>query len=209
LTCSPNSPQPETPQVTCFPSSAGIDAGGAGDHPGENMVGSAGRAADPGDAARIGFELRHQLLHGADRRVRRHGHDFEFAGEARNPDRFGELGRRFVRGQRAEHHHAGNDHGIALPATLREETREADRAAAARHVLHADLANDAFVPKRQLHGARGLVPAAAGPRRHEKIKARHAFRRSGDRAQCARHERADQDVSTRVQGFAFRSGWGA
>ena len=85
-----------------------IDARRLGDQSNEYVIGAAGRAAAPGDAAGIGFEGFDQVAHVLVRRVCRHDDDLVLAGEAGERRHHGEIDRRVLQIDGADHHHAAD-----------------------------------------------------------------------------------------------------
>ena len=74
---------------------------------------------------------------------------------------------RLVGDDGADHDHAGDHQRIALAVPLVDELRQADRAAGAADVGDLRAGDQLLAAQHLLHGARRLVPAAAGRRRHE------------------------------------------
>src|SRR3546814_5241345 len=59
----------------------GLDADLFGDQPDQDVVGTAGRTAGPGDGPRVSLELRDQVVERLDLRGRRHDNDLVLAGQ--------------------------------------------------------------------------------------------------------------------------------
>src|SRR3546814_1020325 len=91
------------PYTTLFRS---LDADLFGDQPDQDVVGTAGRTAGPGDGPRVSLELRDQVVERLDLRGRRHDNDLVLAGQT--GDRGGLFQRhgRLVGQDRAEHDEA-------------------------------------------------------------------------------------------------------
>jgi hypothetical protein len=132
------------------------------DQPGQDVVGAAGGAAAPRHRGRIGLQLLDQLAKVLD--VGRLGNDdhFIFAGQAR--DRCGLLqGHRGLVGQDRAHHDQAVDHQrLAITLLAIRQLGKADRPSGAGDILHRHRLGDAGALHHLLHGAGGLVPAAAG-----------------------------------------------
>ncbi len=133
-----------------------------------DVIDAAGRAARPGDLRGIGLHGRRQVLGVLDRAVGGHHQGFVFGRQARDRGGLVEGDRGFVGEQRA-HHHVAHDHElVAVALAAIDELRDADRAAGAGDVGDLGALGDAGLGQGLLHGARGLVPAAAGRcRRHD------------------------------------------
>ncbi len=96
------------------------------------------------------------------------------AGQARDRGDVLERHRRLVGEDGADHDIAADDQGVRIAGRLAGELRKADGAAGARHVLHLDVAGNAFLLHHRLHRAGRLVPAAAGSgRRHDGVVGRN------------------------------------
>ena len=125
------------------------------------MVGAAGRAACPGDCARIFLQGFDEVGHRLDVRCSRHDDRFIFAGEASDRRHVLKGDRGFVGEDRADHDVAADDQGVRIALLLACELGEADGAAGTRNVLNLNVAGDAFLLHDGLQRACRLVPATA------------------------------------------------
>ena len=109
---------------------------------------------------------------------RRHDDRLLLAGQPRDRRHHGQVDRRGVGQDRADHDVAADDQLPRVALGLVDELGEADGAAGAGDVGHLHVAGDAVLLQHRLHGARGLVPAAARRRRrHDRVvggEGRHA-----------------------------------
>ena len=117
--------------------------------------------------ARVGLQLRDEVGHGLD--VAAGGDDDRLllAGQPGDRGDHRQVDGRVVGEDGADHDVAADDQALGVALGLVDELGEADGAAGAGDVGHLDVAGDAFLLHQRLHGARGLVPAAAGGGRRE------------------------------------------
>ena len=134
------------------------------------MVGAAGRAAGDRDLGGVGLERGGEVLGGLERRWRRDDQREELTGQPRDRRGLRQPQRALVGDDRADHHHAGDHQGVALPFPLIEELRQPDRAAGAADIGDLHALDRAGRAQHLLDRARGLVPAAARRRRHEHLE---------------------------------------
>ena len=106
---------------------------------------------------------------------------------------------RLVGDDRADHDHAGNHQRIALAVPLVDELRQADRAAGAADIGDLRAGDQLLAAQHLVHGARRLVPAAAGRRRHEELDLRRVLR------ECACEREGCREAAAAVVDQEFTS----
>ncbi len=150
------------------------------------MVGAAGRAAAPGNAARVFLQLVDEIADGLQRRGCRNDDRFIFAGQACDRGHFLQRHGRIVGEDRANHDVTADDEGMRVALLLAGELRKTDGAAGARYVLHLNALGNAFFLQHALQRARGLVPAATGIGRcDDGVICRSRRKRDHARQKCA------------------------
>ncbi len=137
----------------------------------EDVVRAAGRTARPRDRFRVLLELGHEVAHRLEGRGRRNHDNQRLTREAGDRGHVEDRHRALVGNARADHHHAADHDGVALALLLAHETRKADHAAGAAHVLDLEFAEDAIGTHGGFDRTAGRVPATARCRRDEDIEA--------------------------------------
>ena len=138
------------------------------------------------------FIVAARSLRRLDRRIRRHDDHLRFLGQARDRRDLIERDRRLVRGDRADHDEAVDHQLVAVALGAVDELGEADGAAGAGHVGHLHVLAMPGGDQRLLHGARGLVPAAARRRRRHDLEFELLRQRRTARCKRQRDDRAEQ-----------------